>query len=202
MALAGNMITRRFLRLILATGGLSIAVGQAQAQATGVKFTMDYLHPVLTEGRQQATIGIGVDHDMSDRIGFGLDVRYGGTSGYSTEAGLLEVLYSAKYFTSSNDDRTAFYLGSFIGYQRIKGTFVRSIPGTGPNYFSTTNTSEEYTNTQIPIGLRLGVRGGLQGFFGEVYAHIGYAIGSGAVLPELNTTPLFMSVGVGLGGGW
>jgi hypothetical protein len=63
-------------------------------------------------------------------------------------------------------------------------------------------SSEEYTNTQIPIGLRLGVRGGLQGFFGEVYAHIGYAIGSGAVLPELNTTPLFMSVGVGLGGGW
>jgi hypothetical protein len=99
-----------------------------------------------------------------------------------------EFIYSARYFTTNNKS-SAFYVGSFLGYQKIEGA----------------------ESKQFPIGVGLGYRGGLRGYFGEIYGRLGYSIGGGQTVSadhgegygKSETSSLYLSIGVAfLGFGW
>ncbi len=125
----------------------------------------------------------------------GVDLNYVGRDQGNVSA--YELIYSAKYFTADND-ATACYIGSFIGVQSISGTSLHT---------SGISASGDFSRVQVPIGLRVGVRGGLDGYFGEIFTHVGYAIGNGELVStssgKVNSAPLFFGVGFSfLGFGW
>ncbi len=174
------------------------------AQATGLNLTFQYAHGLLADDKgfvPSTTVGLGYQRDFQRRIGMGVDVNYAMHQGDAFQA--FEVIYSAKYFTSDND-ATAFYLGSFLGFQKLSGD--------GRTYTGTVNGSSQYedvriSRTQIPVGLRMGVRGGLQGYFAELFFQAGYNLGNGELYSSkegaVSSKPLFMGLGFSfLGFGW
>jgi hypothetical protein len=167
-------------------------------QATGIKGIVDFYHPTMdVEGASKdGMIGFGVDRDFNERLGAGLEVRFGTKT--LNVGPTLELLYNTKYFLSDNTS-TAIYVGTFIGYQRIAGTIYTSV-----NTSTTYSTSVEtpVSRTQIPLGVRLGLRGGLEGFFAELYVHAGMALGSGDLARGVSSQPFFISTGFAVGGGW
>ncbi len=119
-------------------------------------------------------------------------------------ASSYDAIYSAKYFLWDNNDQTSFYIGSFFGLQRVKAT-VEALSHTGPGQYSVPRS--DHTRVQFPLGIRAGVKGGLDGFFGELFAQLGYAIGNGDLYTsegvKAATSPVYFTVGVSfLGGGW
>lgn len=165
----------------------------AWSQASGFNLNIFYGHGLL-KGEKTIDWGgaggsLGYHHDLSTRFGLALNL---GIAGDDLGASSVESIYSAKYFFSDNDE-TAAYLGSFIGVQSIKAT----------ERYPTVNASK----VQVPIGLQLGLRGGLDGFFGELFLQAGYNLGSGTMYSNsegpVKTAPIYFSLGVGLlGFGW
>jgi hypothetical protein len=192
------MGTMRTLRTVIA---LSFAVLSPllHAQATGINITLDYGHRLVEDDRgfvPTATFGLGVQRDFDRRIGMGVDLFYSAGEQYSVNA--LEFIYSAKYFTSSNE-YTSFYVGSLLGVQLLSGS--------GYGISGSNNGSVEVSHVQIPVGLRAGLRGGLDGYFGELFVQGGYAIGNGELYRNsagsVNSAPLYFMVGLSfLGFGW
>lgn len=177
----------------------------ALAQANGLKLSVDYAHRLLSYdgpgGSRFFTgataIGLGYERDLTQRIGFGVELRYvGGEDGKGYEA-----LYNARYFTSDNG-YTAFYLGTFLGVQRAHGTYsTRTITTGGIVMYD----EKSYAHLQMPVGLRMGVRGGLEGFFAEAFFQVGYAIGAGGEEypgSSYSYDPLFVGLGFSIGAGW
>lgn len=168
------------------------------SQASGINLTLQYAHAIVDGDKgivPSATFGLAFQRDFQKRLGMGVDVNYAGRDAGDVSA--FELIYSAKFFTADNDG-TACYVGSFIGVQRISGSGVST---------GAASSSADFSRVQVPIGLRAGVRGGLQGYFGEIFTHVGYAIGNGELLStpsgKLNSEPLYFGVGFSfLGFGW
>lgn len=174
---------------------LILAFGhQGFSQASGINLTLQYAHAIVAGDKgivPSATFGLGFQRDFQRRLGMGVDLNYAARDASSVRA--IEVIYSAKYFTADNDG-TACYIGSFIG--------VQSFSGTGGS-----SSSGDIAHLQFPIGLRAGVRGGLEGYFGEVFTHVGYAIGNGTLSATpsgpLKSEALYFGLGFSfLGFGW
>jgi hypothetical protein len=167
------------------------------AQATGINFTLQYAHAIVEGDRgivPSATIGLGFHRDFQRRIGMGVEVNYAKREGSDLKA--FEAIYSARYFTGDNDG-TSFYLGSFLGVQRISGQGERT----------STAEVQNVSRVQFPVGLRIGLRGGLDGYFGELFTHVGYALGNGTLLTTssgtMDSAPLYLGLGISfLGFGW
>ena len=166
---------------------------QGFSQASGINLTLQYAHAIVDGDKgivPSATFGLGFQRDFQKRLGMGLDLNYAARDASNVRA--IEMIYSAKYFAADNDG-TACYIGSFIG--------VQSFSGTG------SSSSGDIAHLQFPIGLRAGVRGGLEGYFGEVFTHVGYAIGNGTLQTNsagnLSSEPLYFGLGFSfLGFGW
>ncbi len=108
-------------RLLLALP-LCVISSMIHGQATGLNITLDYGHKLVKEERginPTATFGLGVQHDFDRRIGMGVDMFF--SIGDLSDINALEFIYSAKYFTSSND-YTSFYIGSLVGVQLLSGS--------------------------------------------------------------------------------
>lgn len=121
--------------------------------------------------------GLGFDHDLNDRQSMNVSARISRT-------GWVVSYMSAFHF--SDNQSSSFYMGPTLGLRQIT-------TGDGA--------------TRIPVGLRVGVRGGLERFYADLYA--GYrvdVIGKDVVIGE-NAMPMdirrssFM-VGLDLGWGW
>jgi hypothetical protein len=179
---------------------LGLPLGYAGfSQASGFNLTLQYAHAIVDGDKglvPSATLGIGFQHDLQQRLGMGVDLNYAGRDGGDVSA--FEFIYSAKYFLSDND-ATACYIGSFIGVQSFSGTDAYSAGGS--------SASSDISRLQFPVGLRAGVRGGLDGYFGELFTHVGYAIGNGELVStssgKLNSEALYFGLGFSfLGFGW
>jgi hypothetical protein len=190
------MSTWRLFRSVCLVA-VSVASVTVHGQATGLNLTLDYAHKLVQEDEgivPTATFGLGIQHDFDRRIGMGVDVFYSAGEQYNINA--LELIYSAKYFTSSNE-YTSFYIGSLVGVQILSGSgSVNGISG-----------SVDVSHIQIPVGLRAGLRGGLEGYFGELFVQGGYAIGHGELYRNstgsVNSAPLYFMFGLSfLGFGW
>ncbi len=184
---------------ILCSLSLCVLASQLRAQATGINVTLEYAHALVAGAKglvPTGTFGLGVQRDFDRRIGMGADVFFSG--GGDDNINALEFIYSAKYFTSSND-YTSFYLGSLLGVQVLSGSGYGSVGGM--------NGTIAVSHVQVPIGLRAGLRGGLAGYFGELFVQGGYAIGHGELFRTttgaVNSAPLYFGFGLSfLGFGW
>lgn len=174
------------------------------AQASGFNVTVAYGHGLIQHeevGFISTAVGLGYQQDLTPRFGLGLDA----VLGFERTKGIrsYEGIYSAKYFFSDNDG-TALYMGTFIGLQSIKAEQTGSFNGVN-GYSPARNVAA--SKLQVPIGVRAGLRGGLDGYFGEVFVQAGYALGSGELYTDhgetVQTTPLYFSIGGSfIGFGW
>ena len=166
---------------------------EVRAQANGINLLFEYRKAEIKQdgaSKLGFAYGLSFQHDFKDRVGMGVTASLVGEESRS-----FELLYDSKFFTSDNDDQTAFYVGSFIGFQKLKTSVY-----TGKEY-------EDVSRTQIPVGLQIGVRGGLPGYFGELKLKVGYCLASGSLggvgNAEVSTEPLYLGLGIAyLGFGW
>lgn len=150
------------------------------AQASGIRGIL-YSFETLPNNRSAHTqsVGLGYDHDLEQRLSFNVNFRT------DLEGQVWTAEYRSAYHFSDNSS-TSFYVGPSIAYRNISGT------GSGV----------------VPVGLRMGIRGGLDGFFADLYAGFAHNMG-GKDLGKLNdrtnkrspigTTFVF---GLDLGLGW
>lgn len=186
------------LRILVALS-FSVFSTLLHGQATGLNLTLDYGHKLVRKDEgfiPTATFGLGVQHDLDRRIGMGVDLFYSAGEQYAINA--FEFIYSAKYFTSSNE-YTSFYVGSLLGVQVLSGSEYGMV--------GSTNGTVDVSHVQVPIGLRAGLRGGLDGYFGELFVQGGYSIGNGELYRTttegVNSAPLYFMLGSSfLGFGW
>jgi hypothetical protein len=121
--------------------------------------------------------GLGYDRDLNDRLSMGLSLRF------LTGAQGLVLTYRSAYHFSDNES-SSFYMGPTLS--------VRSLVDNG---------------MQVPVGIRIGVRGGLERFYADLYVGAHYVVGaSGRSLSDTGGAPDLRQgsycVGLDLGWGW
>ena len=103
---------------------------------------------------------------------------------YSLNMPWTEFSYQSKYFFSDNDDGTA-YLSMGIAYRNVKSEMQNvSYSGMG-----TSPIPQEATGTEslIPISLKLGYRGSIDGLFGDYFIGINYIPGGSSKNTGINS---------------
>lgn len=157
-----------------------VLLGATHAQ-TGVRLLLwDYA--LATEGgiRGSQTVGFGLDHDVSERGSIGLDLKMG-----IGEGGGWGAYYRSAYHVSDNEN-ASFYLGPTLGFARI---------------------GEDDPVTVVPLGFRMGVRGGLEGFYADLYGGVISNLGAGSAVSTgdgevTDTSGLLLVLGLNIGFGW
>lgn len=123
--------------------------------------------------------GLGYDHDMNERLSLGIQARV-----LAESDAQWAVDYRTAFHLSEND-QTSFYIGpqvSAIGYEAPDGNSML-----------------------FPIGMRCGVRGGLERFYADVFVATHYTVGSAAVRSESRDRTMGAStieLGLHMGWGW
>lgn len=163
---------------------LSLCVrGRATAQS-GVRVHLYNAFIVANEPRQLGIVlGLGYDHDLSRSLAFGIDADYvvGAFRDDDERDGHAYQLNYRAYYLTGNPGGSSFYIGSRLGLRRY--SFYEDV------------------TWSCPVGLRIGVRGGLEKFFADLFLELGAQAGgttpSGASLsgPEAH-------IGVDIGFGW
>ena len=150
-----------------------------QAQG-GIRLVLFNAEPVVEGFGISAHYGMGYDHDLNERLSYALLARF------DIETDSYAFNYRSAYHFSDND-RGSFYMGPSVGVRKF---------------------TEDGGPLLIPIGLQVGVRGGLERFFADVYAGFRYNIGSGKPIPEpgspqgLSAVPVAYVLGLDIGWGW
>lgn len=101
-----------------------------------------------------------VDNNWMQTYGVGYDRDLNDRLSLGIQGKFGEDLWQADYRTAfhfSDNDRTSYYFGPQVG--------VRSYRYGG--------------DTQMPVGVRTGVRGGLKGFYADLFMNGAYVIGAG-----------------------
>lgn len=156
---------------------LSATTSRAQS---AIRFIVWNFEPVFET--IELHVGLGFDSDINDRLSWGVQGR---TSIESVNGRSWVASYHSAYHFS--DTRySSLYLGSNVGIRRVN---------LGPGA------------TMVPVGVRLGLRGALEGFHADLYAGVGYNIGSGRSLtaddrPVMHLRTMTYCIGVDLGLGW
>ncbi len=172
-------------------------------QASGFNFSVGYGPALVTSplaaSHPSVVFGIAFQHDFDQRFGVALDFFHDVDDSHLHSN---DWIYSAKYFLSDNDE-SAFYFGTFFGFQHLTGTVTD---------YSSSNVSGMYpTSTvskmQFPFGVRAGVRGGMGGYFAELFGQAGYALGNGGLYysegTRMNSSSVYYTLGLSfIGFGW
>lgn len=171
--------------------------------------------------------GLGYDHEFAHGVSMGIDAVLGGLVlsddgttdiSYLDHVGTFEVrrggwsvVYRTSAFTGGGDG--GFYMGSFIGVRRARQTYELTYAFSPTTYVSGNGPFEQRTVVDqmvFPIGLRVGVRGPVDGWMSDLYLQLGYQIGSGAPTTPRNylrsdlrdTNGLVLTLGFAYGVGW
>ncbi len=218
---------RRLFLLVTCATCASIA----SAQVSGIRFIFPEFSKVYADKSMWATyqLGMGYDHDFNERISMGLDavidlqrstsdgqsaeLLYQGYSGfYYLSDKVFSVQYRTAYALSDNDEGHL-YLGTFIGVRTVKQTADLSYVS-DPNGSSIGNgpfiSIAEGKKTLIPLGLRFGLRGSLEGGYADLYTQLGYVVGGGNSLftqsyfsgKDFDLTNMAFTLGLAYGFGW
>lgn len=204
-----------------------VATVVSQAQATGIRLIIPELTNPTREGKlNKFLFGLGLDRDLNDRLSLGLDVLLDFSNSensyqefqvhlgndiatYDLFTKVTAVTYRAVYAFSDNDE-THLYLGSSIGYRRLNQTVSLGYlngPGNYPGPFPQT---AQGSVSVIPVGLRLGLAGGLDGGYSDLYLSTMYGIGSNKSAfsqpyfngDALKPSSFIFSIGFAYGIGW
>ncbi len=137
---------------------------------------------------------LGVDRDVSGRSSIGMDLLWrfdlrggllvqnvadhgGLTYYYELDQGVRGVQFRSTYFLSN--DVSGVYVGSYIGYRSVV-RHLRNVLVSHPNFTSERYDDRTLNNAVFPFGVRIGLRGALDGFFQDLYVGLGYVAGHGA----------------------
>jgi hypothetical protein len=202
------------------------------AQSTGIRFIFPEFNRAFNE-RGAFKVwngGFGLDHEFEQGLHIGVDASFilwdiyqdvgegdlqierdGYFGEYAARLRSWSLTYRATYCT--NGDGSGFYLGSFLGIRKVKQE-LDLVYSTSPNWSGYGNGPlPEFSKADamvIPIGIRFGVRGEMDGWYGDLYAQVGYQIGSGPMeftqsfLNEAAyaTSGLTYTMGYAFGVGW
>jgi len=171
----------------------------------------------------QFLLGLGCNHDLNDRLSIGLDavidtrwsqegksveVLDPGTSGlfsYTERTKVFGFQYRCQYHLSDNGS-SSMYLGTTLGVRRVSQTLVYDVFDPSFSFSSDTKLG---TGTIIPIGLRLGYRGSMDGGYGDLFVGAAYSIGGDQQLntgsfvqPNSALAGFNLQVGFSYGIGW
>jgi len=167
------------LKVLNAASALLLVVGSfAQGGVRLVLWNYEPIFDAQGYGNFQH-IGVGYDHDLNDRLSFSIQGRT------SFDGNTWAVNYHSAYHMADNSSGSA-YFGPMVG--------VRHFTGEAPlNVF--------------PVGIRLGVRGGLERFYADLHGGVQYNIGasSASVLEGSSKSGLAVAaycIGLDLGWGW
>ncbi len=177
-------------RLSFALLALSFVAG-AHAQ-WGIRGTV--IHYERMTPRVQGNWLVGIDRDVSERTSIGLDLighlnfLDDGKSGSAVYDGhhvyyyvvrkSFGLQYRSIFFLS--DQARGAYIGTQVGFRSITRIFnpsaspINSGTGTTPAWDRQTTVQE----TVIPLSFRLGLRGELDGWFGDLYMAVGTQLGT------------------------
>jgi hypothetical protein len=208
----------------------------AFSQANGIRFLFPQLDPIYkNDGAPSAAFGFGYDHDFNDRLSMGVDITFLGRSiltqttgnGYnrpivygSLQANWIDrrrtfsMVYRTAYSFGDNDSFTP-YLGTYIGVRMI-GRDLEITDVSDPQSYYYYGQLGPFSPTYLgkatvfPVGLRFGLRSGLDGIYYDLYGGLGYQLGGGSSLfnrPELASGPFDLKgvvwqVGFAYGVGW
>lgn len=215
--------------------GLMLAAQGAVAQSTGIHFIVpEYTRKFQKGPSRGVQYGIGMQHDLNERLSLALDVVFeirslentsstgtevavmmdGNTAYYGRASNMLGVTYRSAYAFSDNDEGHL-YLGSFIGIRRMKQRvdLDRWTTPSGYGYSGGSFVERAIANkVVVPVGLRLGVRGGMEDtYFMDLYFQAGYCIGGGTagfsqayldIAEELALAKFTFTAGLAIGFGW
>lgn len=213
------------ITLLLMTAALG-----AVAQGTGVRIIVPEYTKRFQKGPNKGfQFGIGVDHDLNDRLSVGLDLvmdlgsldnldrydhlnmTYGAyTMEYGRVSKTVGVTYRTAYAFSDNESGHL-YLGTFLGVRTVQQRIVLDYWGGSSGSTPLVNNAQA-SRTVVPMGVRLGVRSGLDGgLYEDLYAQVGYCLGggkSGFTQPYLQQVDglalakFTFSIGLAFGFGW
>ncbi|MCB0769736.1 MAG: hypothetical protein KDC00_04950 [Flavobacteriales bacterium] len=146
----------------------------------GIRLIVYNYEPLFEGGSLAAHYGIGYDHDLNERVSSAWTARLDpGNDSYVLN-------YRSAYHFSDND-RGSFYFGPSVGVRRF---------------------TVEGSPTLMPVGLRAGVRGGLERFYADLYAGFQYNAGSGKSFSEtgqyagVDLRAATYTIGLDFGWGW
>ena len=219
-------------RTLLPFLAFSFCSAQVFAQANGVRFIFPEFTKVYADKSMWSSyqLGMGYDHDFNDRISMGLDVTidlqrateedgqsievpYAGfIANYYSGDRLLSVTYRTAYAFTDNSE-THLYVGSYFGFRAFKQTLDLGYvtdPSGSSNGNGPFQQQVEAKKTLFPIGLRLGVRGSLEGGFADLYTQVGYNIGGGESAfsqaffsgRDFDLSSMSFTLGLAYGFGW
>jgi len=190
----------------------------------GIRYGIQHEKPTQAKQGSDWNMMLGWDFDHNERLSGGLDftsdVNFGSefnmpssnTSGptFYEKVKVLGVQYRSQFHFADNDGGNSFYLGPTIGLRSVKHKI---------NYYQETNNGWTYSSNLLeteetamifPVGIRVGVRGPLDGGYGDLFIALGTNIGSGDVpvndvrvlTGEAMPNKVFFQAGVCYGVGW
>lgn len=190
---------------------MGVRLGFQHERVTGVNSGADW-HVLL-----------GWDYDLNDRLSGGLDFSTDtnweeeytmppsltGNQYYTERTKVMGVQFRSQYHFSDNDG-TSLYLGPTLGLRLVKQMvqYTDEVSSGGWSHSYTQRTKEDNA-VLFPIGMRLGVRGALDGGYADLYVAIGANIGSNEPICDLpflaeESMPkkMFLQAGISYGIGW
>lgn len=203
----------------------------ASAQANGIRFIFPEFSKLYGAKSMWGSyqLGMGYDHDFNERLSMGFDGLMDlqratdgalGTDipyqGYIAQYYITDKFFSMQYRTAyafSDNDGGHLYLGTFIGVRMIKQSASLAYV-TDPNGFTNDDgpfiREAEGKKTLIPLGLRFGLRGSLEGGYADLYTQIGYVVGGGESTfsqayfkgDDFDLTKMAFTLGLAYGFGW
>ncbi|MBL7953365.1 MAG: hypothetical protein JNM62_16785 [Flavobacteriales bacterium] len=204
---------------------LALVVLSTSAQAQmGIRYGAQHEKPTTAKFGSDWHMLLGWDFDLNDRLSGGLDfttdMNWG--SGYNMpdaamagpdfyeKVKTIGAQYRSQFHFTDNDDGASIYMGPTIGVRAIKHK-IDYYEEVSNGWFSTSEFREtEASKVFFPLGMRLGVRGPLEGGYGDIFLAIGANIGSGDApindvrILRFEATPnkVFFQIGLCYGVGW
>lgn len=126
-----------------------------------------------------------------------------GLKDYSLYVSYVELKYISKYFFRENDDRCG-YIASTLGFKKVNYGYADQQENQG-------DLSLKESKLIFPLGLRLGWRGSIDGWFGDGFVGAGLNIRAGAeskdpVIKVFNKnstiSKIYFTAGYSFGIGW
>lgn len=158
---------------------LALSLATALHAQSGIRVITGTLEPVYTEWAAGFVhYGLGFDHDLNERLSYGVDLTIMLVGNWTAE-------YRCQYHFADNT-RSSFYMGSSLGVRHI---------------------GDHYTKVLVPMGVRMGVRGGLPGLYGDLYLGGKFQAGAdgsavrvgGDMYPGTLATTILLGLDIGFG---
>ena len=201
-----------------------VALGPAASAQMGIRFGAQHEKPTQARFGSDWHLVLGWDFDLNERLSGGLDLStdMNWSSEYNMPEAALNgptfyekvktfgVQYRSQFHFADNDDGGSFYLGPTIGLRAVRHRISYYEETSSGGYYSSDLRETEEKGMIYPLGLRLGVRSGLDGGYGDYYIAIGTNIASGDgpindlrfLSEESLPNKLFFQAGLCYGVGW